>query len=86
MISLAMVCYCCYSCIELTGALIDCQLESCPSRFPHVFQGYYVILNCIDFDGAERKICRNCVNKIQGQGRLEALKKVVDSTVYGTDE
>ena len=86
MISLAMVCYCCYSSIELTGALIDCQLESCPSRFPHVFQGYYVILNYIHFDGAERKICHDCVDKLRGRGKSETLSDVGYITVYGTDK
>ena len=43
-------------------------------------------MNYIDFDGSERKICRNCVEKLQGQGKSETLKKVGDSTVYRTDE
>ena len=45
-----------------------------------------MILNDIYFDGAERKIFRNCVDKIWGWGKSETLNKVGDITVYGTDE
>ena len=45
-----------------------------------------MLLNDIDFDEAERKICRDCVEEIQGWGKSDTLKKVVDSTFYGTDE
>ena len=43
-------------------------------------------LNYIDFDGAERKIFRNCVDKLQVWGKSEALKKVVDITMYRKEE
>ena len=43
-------------------------------------------MNYIDFDGAERKICRNCVDKLRGRGKSETLNKVGDITVYRTDE
>ena len=45
-----------------------------------------MLLNNIDFDGVERNICCNCVDKIRGRGKSETLKKVGDSTVYGTEE
>ena len=45
-----------------------------------------MLLNDIDFDGAERKICRDCVDKIQGRGKSETLKKVGESTMYGMDK
>ena len=45
-----------------------------------------MILNAIDFDGAERKICRNCVNNLRDQGKPETLKKAEYNTVYGADE
>ena len=63
-------------------ALVDFQVEGCPLRLHHVCQGGYVVLNDIDFDGEERKICRNCVDKIWGRGKSETLKKVRDITVY----
>ena len=45
-----------------------------------------MLLNDIDFDGGERKICRDCVDKLGGENKQETLKKVGDSTVYGTIE
>ena len=45
-----------------------------------------MLLNGINYDGAERKIFRNCVDGIRGRGKLYTLKKVVKRTVYGTDE
>ena len=66
-------------------ALVDCQVEGCHFCLHHVFQGGYVVLNYINFDGAERKICRNCVDKLRVQGKSKTLKKVGDRTVYGMD-
>ena len=43
-------------------------------------------MNEIDLDGGRRNICRDCVDKIQVRGKSETLKKVVNSTVYGTDK
>ena len=40
----------------------------------------------IDLDGAERKICRNCVDEIWMGGKPVKLKKVKYSTVYRTEE
>ena len=42
-------------------------------------------MNEIDLDGGERKIFRDCVDKIRGRGKPETLKKVGNSTVYGKD-
>ena len=77
--------YYCYSCIDLPVALVDCKVEGFHLRLNHVYQGEYVLLNYIDFDEAERNIFRDCVDKIKGQGKSETLKKVGDSTMYGTD-
>ena len=66
--------------------IVDFQVEVFPSSFPHVYQGECVILNYIDFDGAERKLFRNCVDKLQVWGKSGALKKVVDITMYRTEE
>ena len=81
-----MVCSYHYSCLDLPVALVDCQVEGCPLRLHRDCQGEYVILNNIDFDGVERKIFCDCVDKIRGRGKSETLKKVGDSTVYGTEE
>ena len=51
----------------------------------HVCKGGGVVLNNIGFDGAEWKICRDCVDNLQGQGNSETLKKMGYSTVYGTN-
>ena len=45
-----------------------------------------MVLNCIDFDGADRNVCRDFFDELRGQVNSETLKKMVDSTVYGTDE
>ena len=39
----------------------------------------------IDIDGAERKICRDCVDKLQMGGKPEKLKKLGHSNVYRTE-
>ena len=40
----------------------------------------------IKLDGAERKICRECVDDLRMGGKPEKLKMVQHSTVYRTDE
>ena len=40
----------------------------------------------IDIVGAERKICRDCFDKLWMGGKPDKLKKVGHSTVYMTDE
>ena len=44
-----------------------------------------MVLNYIDFDGAERKICRDCVDELRVGRKSETLKKMGNSTMYGTD-
>ena len=76
-----MVCSYRSSCIDLPVALVDCQVEGFHLILHHICQGDYVILNDIDYDGAEWNIFRNCVDKLQGRGKSEKLKKAGDSTV-----
>ena len=45
-----------------------------------------MIFYYINFDGGERKICCDCVDKIWEESNSEKLKKVGDSTVSGTIE
>ena len=52
----------------------------------YVCQREYVLLNYIDFYGVEREICHDCVDELRVMGKLETLKKVGESTVYGTEE
>ena len=43
-------------------------------------------MNQIDLDGAEQKICHNCVDKLWMGGKPDKLKKVQYSNMYRTDE
>ena len=52
----------------------------------HICQGGYVVLNNIDFDGAERKIFCECVKGIWGWVKIETLKNVGYSTMYRKSE
>ena len=81
-----MVCYYRYSCLDLPVVLVGLQVEGCLLSLYNVYQGGYVAMNEIHFDGVGWKICRDFVDKILGRGKSETLKKVGDSTVYGTDE
>ena len=45
-----------------------------------------MVLNDIYFDGAERNICRDCVDELRGWGKSETFKKVGNITVYGMDK
>ena len=63
-----MVCSYLSYCIYLTVVLVGFQVEGFPFRMHHVCQVEYVLLNYIDFDGAERKFCRDCVDNIWGRG------------------
>ena len=45
-----------------------------------------MVLNDIDFDIRERKICWDCVDEIWGQVKSETLQKVGNRTMYGADE
>ena len=55
-----------YYCLDLSVALVDFQVEGWTLRLHHVYQGEYVILNYIDFDGGEWNICNDCVDKLGG--------------------
>ena len=80
-----MVCSYRSSCLDLPVTVVDFQVEGCPSILKHIYQGGYVAMNEIDLDGGERKIFCDCVDGIRGQVKSETLKKVGDSTMYGTD-
>ena len=43
-----------------------------------------MVLDYIYFDGEERRIFRDCVEKLRGRGKSEKLNKVLEITVYGT--
>ena len=49
-------------------------------------RGGYVAMHEIKLDGAERKICRDCVDKLWMGGKPKKLKMVQHRTVYRTDE
>ena len=40
----------------------------------------------IDLDGAERKICRNCVDKLWMGGNPDKLKNLGHTTMYRMDK
>ena len=82
MVNPKMVCSCRSSCIDLPVSLFGFQMEGCASCLHHVCQVEYVAMHDIDIDGAERKICHGCVDKIQMVGKPEKLNKVQHSTVY----
>ena len=81
-----MVCSYRSSCLDLPVALVDCQMKGCESRLYHVYQGGYVAIREINLDGAELKICRDCVDELWMGGKPEKLNKVQHSTVYMTEE
>ena len=81
-----MVCSYRSSCLDLPVALADCQMMECESRLHHLCQGEYVAMHEINLDGAELKICRDCVDKLWMGGKPEKLKKMQHSTVYRTGE
>ena len=72
------------SCLDLTVALVDCQMKVCESRLHHVCWGDYVDIHEINLDGAELKIFRDCVDELWMGGKPDKLKKVQHSTVYRT--
>ena len=57
------------SCIDLPVELFDCQVEGRTLCLYRVFQGGYVILNGIDFEGGEQKIFCDCVDDLGREGR-----------------
>ena len=82
MVNLKMVCSYRSSCIDSPLALVDFQMKRCELRSRHVYQGEYVAMHEINIDGAERKICHNCVDELWMGGKPKKLKKVQHSTVY----
>ena len=67
-------------------ALVGFQMKGRELSLHHVYQGEYVAMHEIELDGAERKIFRECVDKIRMGDKPEKLKMVQHSTVYRTDE
>ena len=54
-----------YYCMDLSVALVDFQMEGCASCLYHACQGEYMAMHDIDPDGAERKICHDCVDELR---------------------
>ena len=42
-----------------------------------------MVMHKVELDGAERMVCRNCVDKLQMGGNTEKFKKVGHSTFKG---
>ena len=75
-----------YSCLDLPVVLVYCHMEGCPLCLHHVCQGCYVVFDDIEIHRAERRICCDCVDELQGWIKSDMLKKVVDKNVNGTYE
>ena len=86
MVNPKMVCSYRSSCIDLPVALVDCQMKGRELRLYHVYHREYVAMHEIELDGADQKICRECVDDLWMGGKTEKLKMVQHSTVYRTDE
>ena len=86
MVNPKIVCSYRSSCLDLPVALVDCQMKGCESRLHHVCQGGYVAIHEIDLDGAELKICRDCVDELWMGGKPDKLKNVGHSTLYSTEK
>ena len=65
-------------------AFVGCQVEGCASHLHQIYQGGYVAMIEINLDITERKICRDCVEKLRVWGNTGKFKKVEHSTVYMT--
>ena len=52
-------------------SLVHCKVEVCLRHLNQVCKGEHGILNGMNFDGEEWKICRYCVDDIDGEGRGE---------------
>ena len=61
--------------------LVDCHLEGCPWCLYHICQGYYIILNDINFYRVEPEIFCNCVDETRRGVESEVLKNVGESTI-----
>ena len=62
--------------LDLPVVLVDCQMKRCESLLHHVWQGEYVAMHEINLDGAERKICHNCIEELWMGGKTKKLKKL----------
>ena len=60
-----MVCSYHSSYLELPVAFVGCQVEGCASHLHQIYQGGYVAMIEINLDITERKICRDCVEKLR---------------------
>ena len=49
-------------CMGLPVAVVDCQVDGCGGRLHHVCQGEYMSKHGMDLGGAEKKMCRSCVD------------------------
>ena len=76
-----MVCSCHSSCLDLTVSIVYFQMEGCTLRLYHICQGGYVAMHKIDLDLSERKLFRDCVEKIWMRGEPDTFNKVVHITV-----
>ena len=86
MVNPKMVCSYRSSCFDLPVALVDFHMKGCESRLHHVCQGESVDMHEIELDGAEQKICRECIDDLRMGGKPEKSKMVQHSTVYRSDE
>ena len=86
MVNPKMVCSYRSSCLDLPVALVDCHMKGCELRLHHVCQREYVAMHEIELDGAERKICCECVDDLRMGGKPEKSNMVQHRTVYRTDE
>ena len=81
MVNPKIVCSYCSSCLDLTVAHVDFHMKGRELHSHHVCQGEYVAMHEIKLDGAERKICRDCVYNLWMGGKPEKLKMVQHRTV-----
>ena len=70
-----MVCYYCYSCIDLPVVLVDFQVEVCALRLHHVCRGEYVTMHKINIDRVDRKICLDFFDELRMGGKTEKIEE-----------
>ena len=76
-----MMCSYHYSCLGLPLAHVGCHMEVCALILYHVYQGRYEAMYDIYLDGAERVICRGCVDDIWMGGKPDKMNKVGHRTM-----
>ena len=69
MVNPKMVCSYRSSCLDLSVALVDCQMKGRELRLHHVCQGEYVAMHDIELDGVERNIFPECVDDLRMGGK-----------------